>query len=211
MKCIGRCRIPRSYVTLRPTAIWPTWLDPIAHNHGSPRAALVRRSPTSGEGGCGERACPGLDPGVGAQRRVRGTLNGAGLPPGSMGTSIRRPLKTSVFPEILLTPPRLRTINLPILSHQGAYPDRQRRGAGCGGRWQRQARQVIAGRVSRERSYGPLTNGAARTAKACGSDASMVGVKSRGGLSSQPGADGHIRGATEARKPDTPGRARHKP
>jgi hypothetical protein len=30
--------------------------------------------------------------------------------------------------------PDSRNIYLPVLSHRGAYPDRQRRGAGCGGR-----------------------------------------------------------------------------
>ena len=39
---------------------------------------------------------------------------------------------------------------------------------------------MVAGRVRkvRERSDGALTNGAVRTVKSCGPDASMVGVKS---------------------------------
>src|SRR3984893_12975603 len=50
-----------------------------------------------------------------------------------------------------------------------------------------------------------------RTVKSCGPDASVVGVKSFGGTSARPGADAPYPKATEARKPDTPGRARYKP
>jgi hypothetical protein len=44
-----------------------------------------------------------------------------------------------------------------------------------------------------------------RTAKSCGSDASVVGVKSFGGAKAQLGRSASFREATEARKPDTPG------
>jgi hypothetical protein len=49
---------------------------------------------------------------------------------------VRIPIKVTIisdFPKFLLTTPQS-PIHPPILSHQGAYPDRQRRGAGCGGR-----------------------------------------------------------------------------
>jgi hypothetical protein len=62
----------------------------------------------------------------------------------------------------LFSPTRLRNIYLPVLSHRGAYPDRQRRGAGCGGRGSvRRVRGCRAGwRKTRERSNGVQTNGA---------------------------------------------------
>src|SRR6187200_852048 len=73
-----------------------------------------------------------------------------------------------------------------------------------GMRWTRRhrARDGTAGRDKlRERSF--RTCGRAvpeRTAKACGPDASMVGVKSRGGAKAQPGLSAGFREATEARR-----------
>jgi hypothetical protein len=65
------------------------------------------------------------------------------------------------------------------------------------------ARDGIAGRDKfRERLPDVLTK---RTVKSCGSDASMVVVKSCGGAKARPGRSVGFREATGARKPDTPG------
>ena len=59
----------------------------------------------------------------------------------------------------------------------------------------------IAGRDKlRERSSGRKRAVPKRTAKACGPDASLVGVKSCGGAKARPGRSAGFRGATEATK-----------
>ncbi len=75
------------------------------------------------------------------------------------------------------------------LSHpaRGAYRDRHERGMGCGGRGSVGRVWWFAGRfsVSGQRRAGRTA--LKRTAKSCGSDASMVGVKSCGGTKARPG------------------------
>jgi hypothetical protein len=63
--------------------------------------------------------------------------------------------------------------------------------------------------VSGQRRAGRTT--LMRTAKSCGPDASVVGVKSCGGARARPGEGAKFRKATETTKPDSPGRARSKP
>jgi hypothetical protein len=75
---------------------------------------------------------------------------------------------------------------------RGAYRDRHGRRGGM--RWTRQrfARDGIAGRVAERPVSGHQASGREmlqRTAKSCGPDASVVGVKSAEGKSARPGAD----------------------
>jgi hypothetical protein len=76
-----------------------------------------------------------------------------------------------------------------VLPHKGAYRDRHERGAGCGGRGSAWARDVIAGRVSRERSTARWTNGDCGVRQSRVVLAPVAGVKSAEAKSARPGAD----------------------
>jgi hypothetical protein len=58
---------------------------------------------------------------------------------------------------------------------------------------------------------GAQTNGTTRTAKSCGPDASVVGVKSRGGLASPTGRTKPYSRGDGVKQARSPGRARYKP
>jgi len=77
-----------------------------------------------------------------------------------------------------------------------------------GMRWtlRRRARGVFAGRVSVSGARRAGRTMPKRTAKSCGPDASVVGVKSAEGKSARPGADKPaIRRRRRREEPDTPG------
>src|SRR6202140_1731043 len=104
------------------------------------------------------------------------------------------------------------TIHAILSPRKGRWPSSPNVGMGCGGRGgivramgSQGGINSVSGRRTCRRAV------LKRTAKSCGPDASEVGVKSFGGAKAQPGRSASFRKATEARKPDTPGRARYKP
>src|ERR1700688_3549515 len=81
-----------------------------------------------------------------------------------------------------------------------------KRGMGCGGRGGIVRAMGLQGGINSVSGHRACRRAVLkRTVKSCGSDASMVGVKSFGGAKARPGRSASFREATGARKPDTPG------
>jgi len=98
---------------------------------------------------------------VGHQTARRFCPTGKSLP------ACRNRLSTPSCKNISLHPDgQIRGITPPVSPKRGAGRDRHERGLRCGGRGSVGAQEVVAGRVSRERSASAQTNGA-KARKAC--------------------------------------------